>query len=73
MKTYTAYIQWDPETKLYTGFFPGLIGTESIARTRRELDSALREALGEALKDSGTRRRRRKARPAGYGSIDITF
>ncbi len=23
MKTFTAYIEWDPETKLYVGIIPG--------------------------------------------------
>jgi predicted RNase H-like HicB family nuclease len=24
MKTFTAYLEWDPETKLYVGFVPGI-------------------------------------------------
>jgi hypothetical protein len=26
MKTFTAYVEWDPETKLYVGIVPGIPG-----------------------------------------------
>jgi len=29
MKTFTAYVEWDPETKLYVGVVPGIAGAHT--------------------------------------------
>ena len=45
MKTFTAYIEWDPETKLYVGIVPGFPGAHTQAATLDELRQNLREVL----------------------------
>ncbi|MEW6195221.1 MAG: type II toxin-antitoxin system HicB family antitoxin [Bacteroidota bacterium] len=43
MRTFTAYIEWDPETKLYVGIIPGVPGAHTQAETLDELNSNLKE------------------------------
>jgi len=37
MKTLVAYIEWDPETKLYVGIVPGIPGARTQGTTLDEL------------------------------------
>ena len=43
MTTLTAYIEYDPETKLYVGIVPGIPGAHTQAATLDELRENLKE------------------------------
>lgn len=45
MKTLTAYIERDPETKLYVGIVPGITGAHTQAESLDELRTNLKEVL----------------------------
>ena len=45
MKTFTAYVEWDPETKLYVGIVPGIPGAHTQGATLDELQKNLKEVL----------------------------
>ena len=45
MKTLTAYIQWDAETKLYVGIVPGIRGAHTQAASLDELRENLKEVV----------------------------
>ncbi len=72
MRNYTAYIRWDPEARMYTGFFPGLFGAEASGRDMVELKLNLQEALDAHLREPRQRRGKAlKKPPPGYTSLDI--
>jgi predicted RNase H-like HicB family nuclease len=55
MKTFTAYLGWDPRINLYVGFVPGIPGAHTQARSLDELHKNLEEVLGlflEAYRDA---------------------
>jgi predicted RNase H-like HicB family nuclease len=45
VKTFTAYVEWDPETQLYVGIVPGISGAHTQAATLDELRQNLKEVL----------------------------
>ncbi|MBI5816396.1 MAG: type II toxin-antitoxin system HicB family antitoxin [Nitrospinae bacterium] len=45
MKTFTAYIEYDQETKLYVGVIPCVTGAHSQGASLDELKENLKEAL----------------------------
>jgi len=45
MRTFTAYVEWDPETNLYVGIVPGVAGAHTQAVTLDELQKNLKEVL----------------------------
>lgn len=51
MKTFTAYVEWDPETKLYVGFVPGIPGAHTQAATLDELHRNLKEVVELCLEE----------------------
>ncbi|MCK4244555.1 MAG: type II toxin-antitoxin system HicB family antitoxin [Candidatus Omnitrophica bacterium] len=51
MQTFTAYVEWDPETKLYVGFVPGLVGAHTQASTLDELQKNLKEVIELCLEE----------------------
>ena len=51
MKTFTAYLEWDPETKLYVGLVPGIPGAHTQAETLDELQDNLKEVLALCLEE----------------------
>ena len=51
MKTFTAYIEWDPETNLYVGIVPGVPGAHTQAPTLDELQQNLKEVLELCLEE----------------------
>ncbi len=56
MKTFTAYIEWDPETKLYVGTVPGIPGAHTQGASLDELHKNLKEVLElclEAAREAG--------------------
>jgi predicted RNase H-like HicB family nuclease len=52
MKTFTAYIEFDPDTELYVGIVPGLPGAHSQGATLTELMANLEEVLQLVLQES---------------------
>lgn len=53
MKTFTAYIEWDPETKLYVGSVPAVPGAHSQGASLDELHHNLKEVLELCLEEIG--------------------
>jgi predicted RNase H-like HicB family nuclease len=51
MRTYSAVIEWCPDTGLYIGHVPGFPGAHSQAATLDELRQNLREVLEMLLED----------------------
>lgn len=45
VRTFTAYVEWDPETQLYVGIVPGIPGAHTQAATLDELRQNLKEVL----------------------------
>lgn len=50
-KTFTAYIEYDSETKLYVGIIPSLKGVHSQGATLDELHRNLKEVLELCLEE----------------------
>ncbi len=53
MKTFSAYVEWDPETKLYIGVVPGISGAHTQAESLDELQQNLKEVLELCLEEYG--------------------
>ncbi|MFH1935378.1 MAG: type II toxin-antitoxin system HicB family antitoxin [Pseudomonadota bacterium] len=51
MKTFTAYVEWDPDMKLYVGSVPGIPGAHTQAETLDELHTNLKEVLELCLEE----------------------
>ncbi len=51
MKTFTAYVEWDPETRLYVGIVPGVPGAHTQGATLDELQTNLKEVLELCLEE----------------------
>jgi predicted RNase H-like HicB family nuclease len=45
MRTFTAYVEFDPDTNLYVGTVPGIRGAHSQGATWDELQHNLKEVL----------------------------
>ena len=52
MRTFTAYIEWDPETKLYVGIVPGVPGAHTQGASLDELHKNLKEVLELCLEEA---------------------
>ena len=51
MRIFSAYIEWDPETRLYVGIVPGIPGAHSQGATLDELHGNLKEVLELCLEE----------------------
>jgi predicted RNase H-like HicB family nuclease len=51
MKTFTAYVEWDPEVKLYVGIIPGVPAAHTQAKSLDELRANLKEVLELCLEE----------------------
>jgi predicted RNase H-like HicB family nuclease len=51
MRTFSAYVEWDPETKLYVGIVPGIPGAHTQGASLDELQSNLKEVLELCLQE----------------------
>jgi predicted RNase H-like HicB family nuclease len=51
MKTFTAIVERDFDTKLYVGYIPGFPGAHSQGETLDELQDNLREVIEMLLED----------------------
>jgi len=52
MKTFAAYVEWDPETRLYVGTVPGIRGAHTQAASLDELNVNLKEVLELCLEEA---------------------
>ena len=53
MKTFTAYVEFDPETNLYVGIVPGLPGAHTQAASLDTLRENLQEVVELCLEELG--------------------
>ena len=51
MRTFTAYIEYDAESEIYVGMFPGIPGAHTYANTLDELHENLKEVLELCLEE----------------------
>ena len=51
MRTFTAYLEWDPDTRLYVGIVPGVPGAHTQGATLDELQHNLKEILELCLEE----------------------
>ena len=51
MRSFLAYIEWDPETNLYVGIIPGIPGADTQGATLDELQENLKEVLELCLEE----------------------
>ena len=54
-QVFTAYVEYDPETRLYVGTVPGLAGAHSQGATLDELQQNLREVIELVLEEKRAR------------------
>ncbi|MGP1384107.1 MAG: type II toxin-antitoxin system HicB family antitoxin [Thainema sp.] len=54
MRTFTAIVERDPDTKLYVGYVPGFPGAHSQGETLDELQENIREVIEMLLEDEET-------------------
>jgi len=52
MATFTAYIEWDPETELYVGTIPSVPGAHTQGASLDELHKNLKEVLELCLEEA---------------------
>lgn len=55
MRTYTAVIERDPDTRMYVGYVPGWPGAHAQGETLDELQANLREVVAMLLEDGEPR------------------
>jgi predicted RNase H-like HicB family nuclease len=51
VKTFAAYVEWDPETRLYVGTVPTIPSAHSQGSTLDELQANLKEVLELCLEE----------------------
>ncbi len=51
VRTFTAYIEYDPDSNLYVGFIPGVPGAHTQGATLDELQKNLKEVLELCLEE----------------------
>ena len=51
VRTFTAYVEWDPETQLYVGTVPGMPGAHTQAGSLDELQRNLKEVVELCLEE----------------------
>lgn len=51
MRTFSAYVEWDPEAGLYVGVVPGLRGAHTQAASLDELRANLQEVVTLCLEE----------------------
>jgi predicted RNase H-like HicB family nuclease len=51
MHTFSAYIEWDPESQLHVGSVPGIPGAHTQAASLDELRANLKEVLELCLQE----------------------
>ena len=51
MSTFTAYVEWDPQARLYVGIVPGIPGAHTQGASLDELQSNLKEVVQLCLEE----------------------
>jgi predicted RNase H-like HicB family nuclease len=51
MRSFVAYVEWDPETKLFSGIVPGIPGAHTQGASLDELRENLKEVLELCLEE----------------------
>ena len=51
MRSFTAYIEWDPDSRLYVGTVPGVPGAHTQGASLDELRTNLQEVLELCLEE----------------------
>jgi predicted RNase H-like HicB family nuclease len=51
VRTFSAYVEWDPETRLYVGIVPGIPGAHTQAASLDELRDNLKEVMELCLEE----------------------
>ena len=51
MRTFTAVVERDPQTKLFVGYMPGFSGAHSQGATLEELRENLREVISMLVEE----------------------
>jgi len=51
MRTFVAYVEWDPDTNLYVGIVPGIPGAHTQGATLDELHRNLKEVVELCLEE----------------------
>jgi len=51
MKSFTAYVEWDPDSRLYVGSIPGIQGAHTQGASLDELQKNLKEVLQLCLEE----------------------
>jgi predicted RNase H-like HicB family nuclease len=51
MRTFSAYVEWDPETNLYVATVPGVPGAHTQGASLDELQKNLKEVLELCLEE----------------------
>ena len=52
-RSFTACMEWDPDTSLYVGTIPGITGAHSQGSTLDELRSNLQEVVELCIEEHG--------------------
>lgn len=55
MRTFTAIVERDPETRFFVGYIPGFPGAHSQGESLDELQSNLQEVVSMLLEDGDPR------------------
>ena len=53
MSIVTAYVEWDPETRLFVGIVPGIRGAHTQGASLDELRANLEEVLQLCIEEEG--------------------
>jgi predicted RNase H-like HicB family nuclease len=51
VRTFSAYVEWDPETRLYVGIVPGIPGAHTQAASLDQLRDNVKEVLDLCLEE----------------------
>ncbi len=70
MTTFTAYVEWDEEVRLFVGVVPGIPGAHTQGATLDELRDNLREVL-ELLAEEGELSAAEAPRFVGLEQLDV--
>ncbi|MGD0088370.1 MAG: type II toxin-antitoxin system HicB family antitoxin [Planctomycetota bacterium] len=70
MKTFVAYVEWDPESSLYVGIVPGLPGAHTQAVSWDELQKNLKEVVALCLQEYKGNKKR-LPRFAGLQQVEV--
>lgn len=71
MRTFTASIEFDPETAQYVGIVPGIPGTHTQAETLDELQANLREVMELCLEEYGLENLDELPRFVGIQQVEV--